>query len=212
MISRYRQSVIYLLLIGAVLFIHLHEDLPVPVHKPLGDIPIRLDEWHMVRQIEFSPDILEVLQPTDYLSRIYQNNDGHQVALYLGYHGGGPGSGSIHSPKHCLPGSGWEVLEEKETSLLTGKKRIFLMEATYQNGENRQLFMYWYQVRGKTIANIFSLRLAEIYNSIFHNRRDSAFIRISMPFDENIEPSRELARRFIGDFYRSFDDVLPDNG
>jgi EpsI family protein len=207
--SRLRFCLVYLLLIVAALFVYRHEELSVPVNSPLSDIPTEQNGWVMSGQTRFDRSVLEVLKPTAYLSRAYVNEEGRQVQLYLGYHGGGPKSGPIHSPRHCLPGSGWLKLGGKKTSLTVGAQDISLVEAVYQKDELRELFLYWYQVRGTTLSDEYALKLTEIRNSLLHNRRDSAFVRVSVLFDGDQAAAAALGEQFIRDFYPAIAGVLP---
>lgn len=209
MIKKHRFFVVYLLLIAAALFVHLHGNVAVPVNRSLAEIPQRQGGWRMIGQARFDKRVLEVLQPTDYLYRTYVDDQGHRLTLYLGYHDGGPDSGPIHSPKHCLPGGGWQVLSTAAGVLTVGEEKINLVKAVYQNGQSKELFLYWFQVKGKTLANEYALKLAEVTNSIFHNRKDSAFIRISVPFEDDPDKAVALGERFVQDFYPHIAAVLP---
>ncbi len=57
-----RYLIVYLLLGLAAVFISTHETLAVPVNKPLAEIPTILEEWKMVGQSRFNPDVLKQLQ------------------------------------------------------------------------------------------------------------------------------------------------------
>jgi|LGOV01.1.fsa_nt_gb EpsI family protein len=209
MIKKYRFFIIYALLVVAGLFVHFHRDVAVPVNRSLTEIPKKQGDWRMVSQTRFDDQVLEVLKPTDYLARSYVDRAGNRVGLYLGYHGGGPESGSIHSPKHCLPGSGWQEVSTEVSQMAVAEQNINLVRAVYQNGYSRELFVYWFQVKGKTLANEYSLKLAEIVNSIFYNRRDSAFIRLSVSYEGDPNQAIALAESFVQDFYPHIAAVLP---
>jgi EpsI family protein len=93
--------------------------------------------------------------------------------------------------------------------LAVAGKNIRLVRAVYQNGYSKELFLYWFQVKGQTLANEYTLKLAEVTNSIFSNRRDSAFIRLAVPVDHDLDKAMEVGERFIRDFYPHIADVLP---
>lgn len=207
--KNYRFYVVCILLVLTALFVHFHRDVQVPVAKPLTDIPERLDGWVKVDETRFSEAVLKLLRPTDYLYRVYADSSRQPVSLYIGFHGGGPDSGPIHSPKHCLPGSGWLNISETTKSFTVGDDRINLVEAVYQNGDARELFLYWFQVRGESMTSEYALKYAEIKNSILYNRRDSAFIRISIPYRQGDEGSLAAGTRFVRDFYPQIKEVLP---
>jgi EpsI family protein len=163
----------------------------------------------MIGQSRFDERVLKILRPTDYLSRSYSDGSGNRVGFYLGYHAGGPGSGPIHSPKHCLPGSGWHEVSERTVSLPVGETVMKLVRSVYQNGEAKEMFLYWFQVQESTLDNEYALKLAEVANSIFRNRRDAAFIRISIPFEADEEKAFETGKRFIETFQPAIAMVLP---
>lgn len=207
--GNYRIWVVYALLLATVGFIHLHHDITVPVNRPLQEIPAHLQNWRMVSQWHFDDSILQVLKPTDYLYRQYVDQKGNRVSFYLGYHGGGKDSGPVHSPKHCLPGEGWYEISENTLRIPVGAKGVSLVKAVYQRGEDKELFLYWFQVMGKCLTNEYSLKLADIINSVVHGRRDAAFIRISIPFDGDEAKALAAGRRFVRDFYPVIEGFLP---
>ena len=207
--AQFRYFVVYLLLGLTALFIATHENIEVPVNKPLTDISTSLDEWTMVGQYHFDAQTLEVLKPTDYLYRSYKDQAGNRVTLYLGYHSGGPGSGPIHSPKHCLPGSGWFEISEVKRTIQVADEELPYIQAVYQNDDQKELFFYFFQVKGRVLTNEYSLKIAEITNSIFHNRRDSAFIRVSIPFQGELAEATAVGDRFLASIYPQIASVLP---
>ena len=206
----YRFLVVYLFLGLAILFVNLHEDISVPANRPLNEIPMTIGDWRMVSQSVMDEQELSVLKPTDTLSRVYVNGAGNRVVFYLGYHGGGPDSGPIHSPKHCLPGGGWQILQQEKKAVAVVGGVVSCVQAVYQQGEGKVLFLYWFQVKGAVLTNEYALKLAEIKNSILYNRRDSAFIRISVTAGDDVERAVAVAERFVRDFYPSIVRVLPE--
>ncbi len=209
MIPKVRVIVVAALLAAAAFFVHTHGDVAVPVNRPLEGIPHQLDGWTMAGQTRFSERVLDVLRPTDYLYRVYRDESGRQVAFYLGYHAGGPQSGPIHSPKHCLPGSGWYEVGTKRIELTVNETPISLVRAVYQNGGAREMFLYWFQVKGTTLDNEYALKFAEVRNAILHNRRDAAFVRISIPYETDEDQAFAAGEKFIRSFYPQIAAVLP---
>jgi len=209
MIKRSRFILFYLLLLLTWACINLTSSAAVPVIKPLSQFPAVYQEWRMISQERFSEVILSVLKPTDYLSRSYEGPRARRIGLYIGYHDGGKESGEIHSPKNCLPGSGWQQVSTERMHLSTPPGKISLIKAVYQKGESRELFLYWFQVQDKTLSDEYSLKLAGITNSIIHGRKDAAFIRISVPFEVDEHEAAAAGVRFIQDFYPLIREFLP---
>ncbi|MDT8445000.1 MAG: EpsI family protein, partial [Desulfuromonadales bacterium] len=196
-----RYIIVYLLLGLTALFIFTHENTAVPINEPLTDIPTRFGAWTMVGQSRFDPKVLANLKPTDYLYRVYRDTAGNRATLYLGYHDGGPHSGPIHSPKHCLPGGGWFELSETRRTLTSGGHELPVVQAVYQNDHQKELFLYFFQVKGRVLLDEYSLKLAEISNSILYNRRDSAFIRISVPYRDDQAAALAAGEAFLTEIY-----------
>ena len=204
-----RFIVVYAPLIVVGLYINLHADITVPTNRPFSEFPVQNGPWRMTGQTEFSENILNVLKPTDYIARQYGGSDGSKVGLYIGYHGGGKESGGIHSPKHCLPGSGWYEVSTRRDSLTVGNGKINLVRAVYQKGESKEMFLYWFQVRDHSLSDEYSLKAAEIANSFLHRRRDSTFVRISVPFETDEARARAIGEQFIRDFHPVIRSFLP---
>jgi EpsI family protein len=209
MIGRRRFLAVYALLIAVGLYLTLHRDLGVPMKKPFDQFPASVSQWRMTQESSLSAEVQAVLKASDVLMRQYQSAQGEQVQLYIGYHDGGKGAGEIHSPKHCLPGSGWFEVSSARTRIPAAGGGLNLVRAVYQKGNSKELFLYWYQVRGETISEEYSLKVAEIANSVLYRRRDAAFIRISVPFAGSEEQAAELGERFVGDFYPTISSFLP---
>jgi len=210
MIDSWRFIVVYLLLAAAGLYVSLHKDIMVPANIPLRDFPTRNGEWRQLSRGEFSEDILNVLKPTDYLSAQYVNPLGDKVNLYIGYHGGGKRGGEIHSPKHCLPGGGWYKLSEQIVPLKVEGKDLSAVQAVYQKGGEKEIFIYWFRAKGdETITSEIGLKLAQIRSSVTSRRRDATFIRISAIAGEDERSKQVAIVKFIQDFYPLFQKFLP---
>jgi len=200
---------VYMLLIAAALFLNLHSDKAVPSNRPFSQFPQQVADWRVISENEFSADVLKVLKPTDYVSRQYRRADGAVVDLYVGYHNGGKGTGGIHSPKHCLPGSGWLEISTRKELLATPDGNRAIVRAVYQKGDSKELFLYWFQMMDKTITDEYSLKLSEIKNSLLYQRRDQSFIRISMPFEQDETRATASVEAFAHDFEKVFGEFLP---
>ncbi|MFA7059611.1 MAG: exosortase A [Pedobacter sp.] len=201
---------VFVLLTTVALYLNLHKDLEVPMNKTFDQFPKVVSGWRMTQEFAMADNIQKVLRATDTLTRRYEAADGKLVDLYIGYHGGGKDSGEIHSPKHCLPGSGWFEVSTKRRLLDVSGSKINLVQAVYRKGDNRQMFLYWFQVQDKTISDEYSLKIAEIVNSIINRRRDASFIRISVPFESDEQGAVAIGERFIRDLLPTMHEFLPE--
>ena len=204
-----RVAVVLGLLVGVGLFISLHKDLEVPLARPFAEFPVAHNGWRMATQSNFSEDILNLLRPTEYLSRRYVRSDGATVDMYLSYFDGSPEGGRIHSPKNCLPGGGWSELSSERATMNINGESVNLVRAVYGAGENKEVLYYWFAMRGQTISDEFSLKLAEIKGSMFHRRRDQSFIRISVQARDDVGVTQKRIEDFLMDFYPVIREYLP---
>jgi len=204
-----RFIIVYVLFAAAALVISFHRESVVPTNRPFTEFPQQIKSWKMLSRTEFSADVIKVLKPTDYLYNQYKDSSGKLVSLYVGYHGGGKGGGEIHSPKHCLPGSGWYEVSTRSGVLATTGGSINLVRALYQKGDSKELFIYWFQVRDRSVSSEYFLKMAQISNSALHRRRDASFIRISVQVDSDIEQATARGEQFIRDFEPLFQEFLP---
>lgn len=210
MIKPSRFIIVYVLIIIVGLYVNLHADDPIPINRSLSEFPSTLGHWQMLNDATFSENILKVLKPTDYLARDYINTaDGSQVHLYVGYYNGSKDAGGIHSPKHCLPGSGWYEVVSGKLPVELNERTEHVVRAVYQKGEYKALFLYWFQMKGKVLNNEFALKFGEITNSLRYGRRDEAFIRISVPSVTNQQQAEDIAIRFVREFKPVIDSFLP---
>src|SRR5689334_5643687 len=82
----------------------------MPAFNDLETLPYTVAEWHGVAQ-RLEPDVLEVLGNGHFLSRLYTSPNAAPVDLFIAYYSTQRSGDTIHSPKNCLPGSGWTPLE-----------------------------------------------------------------------------------------------------
>jgi EpsI family protein len=174
-----------------------HHDQATPLAKPLNTFPLQLGDWKMTQDTQFGPDALELLKPSAYIARRYQRLDGAVAELYVGYHDGARQSGEIHSPKNCLPGSGWYLESSEPMRFQLADGRLEAIAAVYKKDEVAELFIYWFMVGGKTEHNEYAMRYREVVHSILEGRRDASLIRISVPVGQNKSQAMEQAKAFM---------------
>lgn len=198
--SRKKYLLLYALLIAAALLTFGRADVAVPLSRPLSEFPSRVGGWVLAGEERMGEDVLNVLKPTDYLSRTYTDDSGNRVHLYLGYHGGGKGVGEVHSPRNCLPGAGWQQLGGEAEGFTSDGRGVNAMAVTYGKEGARQFFFYWFQIGPVSTASEYRMKFEQLSRKLFHNRKDVLFVRISLPETGNAEAARGAARRFAKDF------------
>lgn len=196
------------LLAVAVLLVHNPRPLIEPPTANLATFPAVIGGWRLKNNTLFDHKTLEVLRPSDYLMRTYTNRDGVSIGLYVGYHNGGVQSGPIHSPRNCLPSSGWYMGESVKMRVSAGDAAIDVVRAAFSKGPQNMTCYYWYQVRGETITGDIALKLAGLTGTLFSRRKDASFIRIDV-FSPPGEETDQLMRDFTARIYPLLLEYLP---
>jgi len=114
----------------------------------------------------------------------YQDAEGKFVQLYIGYYQSQREGDLIHSPKNCMPGSGWEIDRTSIEELALAGKRpqtIKVIKLTLKKGPSTQVVLYWFQSRGRFIASEYWQKIYLVWDAIFENRTDGSFIRLIAP-------------------------------
>lgn len=181
---------------------------PVPLIKPLSQFPEKIGSFTAVKSREFSPEILANLGVDHYLMQEYRDADGYSLWLYLGFYESQAEGEIIHSPKHCMPGSGWNPVLEKETGMVGADgARVMIKQMRLQKGMDKQLAHYWFQGRGRIIANEYLERIWMIYDSLFRQRSDGSLVRITgSAYDMKNDVERQ--RQFIKNLLPILEDFI----
>jgi len=130
--------------------------------------------------------------------------------VYVGYYDGQTKGKTIHSPKNCLPGSGWEALGATKASVETAEGPVTVNRYLLQNGDDRALVLYWYQGRGRVQANEYVVKWDLLRDAALHRRSDEALVRIVVPMVGAEDDVIGLARSVAAELVPALNQALPD--
>jgi EpsI family protein len=148
----------------------------------LGSLPYTIAAWTGRDAAPSDAETLRILAADAYLNRSYSGASGTPIDLYIAYYGHQQPGVSIHSPLHCLPGTGWEPLEVTTTAIAepdgtAGRIRRLVVRKNME----RAVVLYWYAVHGRTIANETLSKAWLLHDSVRFHRSDAALVRIVVP-------------------------------
>jgi|SRR5712692_3212780 len=154
----------------------------LPPRKELAALPRQLGDW-TGQESTIPPEVLRILGPGEFLSRIYQHlPDEAPVGLFLAYFPSQRTGDTIHSPRNCLPGAGWTPVESGWISLKQPDGTAFTANRyVVAKGAERLLVVYWYQAHGRAIASEYWAKFYLVADAIRMNRSDGALIRLITP-------------------------------
>jgi len=205
---------LFVLLIGGAL-IHWREAAGEirPDRKLLKDFPAKIGDWRQNGADQrFETEIETVLGSDDYLMRDYFVPDsGKGANLYIGYYETQRTGATYHSPRNCLPGSGWTMTESLpvEISLPDGQKFV-ANNYVIENNQSKALMIYWYQGRGRYVANEYKDKFFTVLDSISRRRSDGAMVRVVVSIDKSEQDALETAKNLAAGAAANLHDFVPN--
>jgi EpsI family protein len=166
----------------------------IPPRQPLANFPRQLGNWQVAAEGSVPVRLEGVLGADDYIMRAYSNGAGQTGDLFVAYYKSmGAGQGP-HSPKNCLPGSGWEPIESGRVRLGTDAqgRPLWVNRYVVEKDGRQALVLYWFREHGRTIANEYLRLLYFTWDAFRSGRRDGALVRITIPIRGEDEGSVSL--------------------
>jgi EpsI family protein len=216
--KRWRFTILFVLLLTGGLVVNAWEYLGEArvERKQLKDFPKQIGVWEQTGGDEqFNKETLAVLRASDYLLRSYRNADGRVVNFYAGYYASQRDGATYHSPLNCLPGSGW-VMSEPGRITITPKGRPAFVVNKYliQNGDHKELLVYWYQGRGRSVASEYWGKVYTVVDSVRMRRSDGAMVRITTTVNGSdaaaVQAAIDLAASLAADSSTILPEFIPD--
>jgi EpsI family protein len=148
-----------------------------PAHRPLREFPAVIAA-RQSQDFPYEPDVVEAIGADDYINRVYLG-DVPPVELYVGYYGDERSGDRIHSPRNCLPGSGWEPVRSAQLEIgsLEGRPAV-VNEYVVEQGARRALVLYWYQTRHRVIASEYAAKYWLVVDGVRRRSTDGTMVRI----------------------------------
>jgi EpsI family protein len=180
--------------------------------KQLNSFPKQIDSWQQVGGDEqFDQQTMAVLRASDYLLRNYQTADGRVLNFYVGYYASQRDGATYHSPLNCLPGSGW-VMSDPDRVTISPKGRPAFVANKYiiQNGDHKELLIYWYQGRGRAVASEYWGKIYTVIDSVRRRRSDGAMVRITTPIESSDADALKASLALAAETSTILPEFIPD--
>jgi EpsI family protein len=201
------------LLAQASLFYGFSRRENVPAHKLLQDFGFSGNNWNLVENVDVDKETLEVLKADDLLSRIYQNGQtGDMATLFVAYFETQRTGKTPHSPKNCLPGSGWVQSQSGSIEIPVAGQASPIRVNNYvvSRGQNQSVVLYWYQSHNRVIASEYSAKVYTVTDSIRYNRSDTSLVRVVVNVNNgDTAKATQAAISFVQAFFEPLKDYLP---
>jgi len=173
----------------------------VKVQGGIESFPSVFSGWQGRPQI-VDPEIVLASGAEEAFNGVFRNDNGEEVALYLGYRGSAflENENFFHSPTVCLPSQGLEVSKET-TRQIDGVPHFGKMTVTkmvVNSAGSSQLVYFWFQTKDKVTHDKDINRFHLALHAIGRNNTHDIFARQMTPIrsNENVEDAEKRMDRF----------------
>lgn len=194
----------------------------VPLVAPIESVLPAVDGYE-VRDQKVSAEERRVAGMTNYVARAYTHGSVLGFSTLVSYYDRQTRGKSIHSPRNCLPGAGWEILSGGREQLRANGVPYSLNRVILKKGPGRAVVYYWYQGRGRVVASEYAVKWNLLRDAAFRGHTEEALVRVVVPVQQSASSGldrpdagiaeasalgRTIAQRLIGEVNR----ILPVSG
>ncbi|MCK9609092.1 MAG: VPLPA-CTERM-specific exosortase XrtD [Methylomonas sp.] len=186
----------------------------IPQRKAFFNFPLQLGAWQGQRE-SIEQKYLDTLKLTDYIVANYVAADAQSsVNFYSAYYESQRKGASVHSPRSCIPGDGWQITsfgQREFPDMQVQGSPLKINRAVIEKGEYKQLVYYWFQQRGRSITNEYLVKWYLFYDAITMHRTDGALVRLVTSLDkgQDIDVADQRLQAFMRDMVKVLPDYLP---
>lgn len=201
---------------GAILFagvfglVVIRNQAVAPLRAPLSTLAPTLLGYPS-QSIEVPERDRKIAGTSSLTLRAYPSSDRPLFTIYVGYYEAQTQGKSIHSPKNCLPGAGWEPVSVGTAVVRPAGSGAPVTVNRYllSRGASRALVYYWYQGRGRVAWNEYSVKWDLLVDKALAGRSEEALVRIVVPIRGAESAADSTAGSVAEAILPMIDNVLP---
>ena len=156
---------------------------PEELRLPMEQFPETIGDWKVTFDERLGEDTEAVLKATDYVIRGYSNGE-EWLEFFFAFYAMQRAGESMHSPRNCLPGAGWEMWDYDVATVDLGDREVNLNKYWVQRGRQRLLVYYWYQSGERVVANEYMAKASLVWDAAVSGRTSGSILRIILPDSE----------------------------
>jgi EpsI family protein len=184
----------------------------VPASRPFNEFPERIGDWQMIQQGVMEKEVKDVLRADDYVTRYYGEVPDKYANLFVAYFKSQRSGQTPHSPKNCLPGSGWiwTVSDKIPIAIPDHAQPIVVNRYIVSKGEDKSVVLYWYQSRDRVVASEYRAAAFVVADALRYNRTDTALVRVVVPVRNGQEQkATDTGIEFVQAFFNTLRRFFP---
>jgi EpsI family protein len=166
--------------------------LVAPLSTILADVP-----GYRAQEQRLSNDERQVAGMSSYVARAYWQDSVPAFSIFVSYYERQTQGRTIHSPRNCLPGAGWDVVSNGTATLTpangTDKHVVNRYVLRNEKGATAVVY-YWYQGRGRVVANEYAVKWNLLRDAAVAGHTEEALVRVVVPVVAGRADSPEVAQ------------------
>lgn len=195
--------------VGCLLLLTVNRQRIMPLAAPLSTLPTQLLGYRS-EDIPIDKAEQRVAGMSSYMLRTFERDSAFAFSVYVGYYEYQTQGKSIHSPKNCLPGAGWETLSASERGVNVNGAVFPINRYLLAKGRAKAMVYYWYQGRGRVAADEYRVKWNLLRDVALTGRSEEALVRIVVPIQDAQEQMADtLAERVASQLIPRVAAVLP---
>jgi EpsI family protein len=179
-------------------------------------------DGYRVEDKKISDEERRVAGMTNYVVRVYSRDSVPAFSTLVAYYDRQARGKSIHPPRNCLPGAGWEVLLGGSETVSASSGRYVVNRYVLKHGASRAVVYYWYQGRGRVVASEYAVKWNLLKDAALRGHTEEALVRVVVPVreasvadaaqsDPGVEEANALGKTIAGRLISDVDRILPRN-
>lgn len=169
-----------ILFTGCVLLLRTRVQGAVPLAAPLRTI-LAVEPGYSVVDQTLTAEERQVAGMTDYIARAYVRDSVVAFTTLVSYYDRQTQGKTIHSPRNCLPGAGWEIMSGGGRSLMVDGIARPVNRYVLRNGSALALAYYWYQGRGRVVSDEYLVKWNLLRDAALRGHTEEALVRVVVP-------------------------------
>ena len=166
-----------ILFIGAAFVAHTRAQSAIPLAAPLATVLDTIPGYRTKDQV-ISDEERRVAGMSNYVARVYSVDSAVAFTTLVSYYERQTQGKTIHSPRNCLPGAGWEILTGGTKPVMSEGASHVVNHYVLKNGPSTAIAYYWYQGRGRVVANEYQVKWNLLRDAALAGHTEEALVRV----------------------------------
>ncbi|MEZ5356521.1 MAG: EpsI family protein [Bryobacteraceae bacterium] len=187
----------------------------VPPLTPLKQFPAAVGPWKLDQEGVIEQEILDLLRADDTISRSYVDPaTGERAHFYMAVFKSQRAGVQPHSPRVCLPGSGWTPEDISRVEIPVAgwvEPTVTVNKYVVAHGEDRSVVLYWFQTHNRVIASEYAAKAFTILDAARFHRSDTSIVRLIVNAHgaAGVPHATEVGLSAVKDFFGPVREILP---